>query len=169
MATTNDKKITENPQKEKSTDELDEILESTHIRQIGKFLKENADSMRDEERPFTQYMREMIRGKKLKQQDVFLGADIPEKYGYKLISGEKRTKQRDVILRICYAARFSLAETQRALKMYDMPALYSKSRRDAVLMIAFNERPGKEIFDVDKLLMQYGMEPLRTVGAGSEE
>lgn len=36
-------------------------------------------------------------------------ADIPERYGYKLLSGEKHTRQRDVILRICYAAGLSNA------------------------------------------------------------
>ena len=65
-------------------------------------------------------------------------ADIPERYGYKLISEEKRTKQRDIILRLCYAAHFTLEETQKALKMYDMPMLYSKVKRDALLMIVFN-------------------------------
>ena len=36
-------------------------------------------------------------------------ADIPERYGYKLLSGEKHTRQRDVILRICCAAGLSNA------------------------------------------------------------
>ncbi|MBP8720835.1 MAG: hypothetical protein KBH72_09315, partial [Lachnospiraceae bacterium] len=84
-------------------------------------------------------------------------------YGYKLLSGEKRTRQRDVILRICYAAKFSLAETQRALKKYEMPELYAKVPRDALLMIAFNERPGS-ILDVNDLLNQKGLQPLRTSG-----
>ena len=94
---------------------------------------------------------------------MFLRADIPERYGYKLLSGEKRTRQRDVILRICYAAKFSLAETQRALKIYEMPELYAKVPRDALLMIAFNERPGS-ILDVNDLLNQKGLQPLRTSG-----
>ena len=97
------------------------------------------------------------------QQTVFLKADIPERYGYKLLSGEKHTKQRDVILRICYASEFSLAETQRALKKYKMPELYAKVPRDALLMIIFNERPGS-IIDVNRLLKENGMEPLRTSG-----
>ena len=40
------------------------------------------------------------------QQDVFLAADLPERYGYKLISEQKHTTQRDTILRLCLAARF---------------------------------------------------------------
>ena len=76
-----------------------------------------------------------------------------------MISEEKKTKQRDVILRICYGARFSLEETQRALKMYDMPTLYSKVSRDALLMVLFRERPG-DIRDVDDVLKDHNMEPL---------
>ena len=97
------------------------------------------------------------------QQRVFLMADIPERYGYKLLSGEKRTRQRDVILRICYAGELTLEETQRALRKYEMPELYAKIPRDALLMILFQDRPGS-ILDVNTLLKNKGMEPLRTSG-----
>ena len=112
---------------------------------------------------FSIYIKNKINEKGLTQQAVFLKADIPERYGYKLLSGEKHTRQRDVILRICYAADFSLGETQRALKKYEMPELYAKTSRDALLMIVFNERPGN-IIDVNELLKKNGMEPLRTSG-----
>jgi hypothetical protein len=108
-------------------------------------------------------MKGILARKKLTQQTVFLKADIPERYGYKILSGEKHTRQRDVILRICYAAEMSLEETQRALRKYEMPELYAKNPRDVLLMIAFNERPGS-IIEVNELLNQYGMEPLRTSG-----
>ncbi|MCR5793395.1 MAG: hypothetical protein K6G65_09525, partial [Lachnospiraceae bacterium] len=94
---------------------------------------------------------------------VFIQADIPERYGYKLLSGEKRTKRRDVILRICYAAGLSLEETQRALRKYGMPELYAKVPRDALLMIIFRERPGS-VIDVNEILKLKGMESLRTSG-----
>ena len=58
----------------------------------------------------------MLKEKRITQQMVFLKADIPEKYGYKLLSGEKHTRQRDIILRICYAAELTLEQTQRALR-----------------------------------------------------
>ncbi len=115
------------------------------------------------ERSFSEYMKGILARKKLTQQTVFLKADIPERYGYKILSGEKHTRQRDVILRICYAAEMSLEETQRALRKYEMPELYAKNPRDVLLMIAFNERPGS-IIEVNELLNQYGMEPLRTSG-----
>lgn len=57
----------------------------------------------------------------------------------------------------------TLGETQEALKKYEMPQLYAKMPRDALLMIVFNDRPGS-IIDVNELLKRYGLEPLRTSG-----
>lgn len=149
--------------KEKNTKELNEVLGKTHLSDFEKYCAENKESVSDNSEAFSIYVKNLLQEKKLTQQYVFLQADIPERYGYKLLSVEKRTRQRDVILRICYAAKFSLAETQRALKKYEMPELYAKVPRDALLMIAFNERPGS-ILDVNDLLNQKGLQPLRTSG-----
>lgn len=108
-------------------------------------------------------MKELLARRGLTQQTVFLRADVPERYGYKLLSGEKRTRQRDVILRICYAAEMTLAETQRALKKYGMPELYAKNPRDALLMLLFQEKPGS-LIEANAFLRENGMEPLKTSG-----
>lgn len=145
---------------EKNTDELEKELLDTHARDISGFLKRHETEGQD----FSSYMRQKIREKGLKQQEIFLWADLPERYGYKLISGEKRTRQRDIILRICYAAEFTLPETQKALKLYELPQLYARIPRDAILMIAFNERPGS-VIEVNALLKSHGQEMLRTSGS----
>lgn len=148
---------------EKKTEELVEVLGKTHLSDFEKYCNENKESLNLNNVSFQIYIKDILVEKKITQQTVFLKADIPERYGYKLLSGEKHTKQRDVILRICYAAELSLEETQRALKKYEMPELYAKIPRDALLMIIFNERPGS-IIDVNSLLKRNGMEPLRTSG-----
>ena len=148
---------------EKNTQGLENILKSTHIKNFNDYCEENKESMITGEESFIVYMKSLLQEKKITQQYVFLNADISERYGYKLLNGEKRTKQRDIILRICYAAEFSLEETQRALKKYGMPALYAKIPRDAFMMIIFNERPG-DIIKVNEFLMENGMEPLRPCG-----
>ena len=147
-----------------STDELNTILGSTHMTNVESFFVENEESIISTDRPFCNYMRDQIRKNGLRQQDIFLDADISEKYGYKLLSEEKHTRQRDIILRICYAAGLSLDETQKALKLYRMPELYSKIKRDALLMIAFNERPG-DIISVNTFLKKNGVEILRSCGS----
>ena len=149
---------------EKNTKELAEVLGKTHLSEFDKYCKDNKDSMNIAEDAFAVYIKTLLREKGITQQTVFLKADIPERYGYKLLSGEKHTKQRDIILRICYASELSLDETQRALKKYEMPELYAKIPRDAFMMIMFNERPGS-IIDVNELLKKHGMEPLRTSGS----
>ena len=68
-----------------------------------------------------------------------------------------------MVLRICYAAELTLEETQMALKIYGMPMLYAKIPRDALLIIAFNERPGS-VIEVNSFLKKNGQEPLRSCG-----
>ena len=148
---------------EKETNELERELGSTHLADYTAFMQNNKDSMLSDATSFSTYIKSILRKKGITQQVAFLKADIPERYGYKLLSGEKHTRQRDVILLICYASELTLKETQRALRKYDMPELYAKIPRDTLIMIAFNERPGS-IIDVNALLKEHGMEPLRTSG-----
>ena len=148
---------------QKNTSELENVLKKTHISAINDFYKENSESFLSGDRPFSNYMKSKLKEKGLKQQDIFLFADIPERYGYKILSEEKRTRQRDIILRLCYASEFTLDETQEALRIYQMPELYAKIPRDALLMVCFNERPGS-IIDVNEFLAQNKMDALRTSG-----
>lgn len=147
----------------KNTQELESVLGNTHSKNFELFCKSNKESLMDEKDAFSTYVKDLIKARGLTQQIVFLKADIPERYGYKILSGEKHTKQRDIILRICYAAEFTTAETQNTLKKYKMPQLYAKMPRDAFLMIMFNERPGS-IIEVNGLLKKNGFDPLRTSG-----
>ena len=142
---------------------LEERLKGLRMRDIEQFLEDNKKEMLKEERAFADYMRAKIKEKGLSQQDVFLKADIPERYGYKLISQEKHTKQRDIIIRICYAAGFTLEETQRALHLYQMPELFPEFARDAMIMVAINDRPGS-IIELNMMLKRNGMDPLRSSG-----
>ena len=149
---------------EKDTNELENILGRTHLSGYESYINENKGSLLSDANSFYTYVRELLNSKHISQKDLFIRADISEGYGYKLLSGEKHTKQRDVILRICYGAAFSLRETQIALKKYGMPELYAKDKRDVLLMIAFNERPGN-IIDLNTMLKEHGLEDLRTSGS----
>ena len=149
--------------REKDTNELENTLGKTHLSDYDSYVQDNKESIISESNSFSTYVKELLSEKGLTQQTVFLNADIPERYGYKLLSGEKRTKQRDVILRICYSGEFTLQETQRALRKYGMAVLYAKDERDALIMIAFNERPG-DILKVNALLKNHNFQPLRTSG-----
>ena len=124
--------------------------------ELPQFLHDQAEVLTV--RPFSDYMRMKFREKDIPQQNVFLAADLPERYGYKLISGEKRTKQRDVVLRICLAAEFRLEEVQEALILYGMAPLHARSRRDCAFIVAFSNRI-YDIHDVDALLRKNNLPP----------
>lgn len=108
---------------------------------------------------FSAYMDELLELKGLKRQNVLLKADIPQKYGYKLLSGESHTTDRNKILRICFSMEMSLRETQRALKLYGMNELYPKVKRDALLILAI----GDKIYETDRVnkwLAEHGEAPI---------
>ncbi len=125
------------------------------------FLSQHVDSLIKSDRPFTDYMRVKFREKGITQQNIFLAADLPERYGYKLISGEKRTEQRDVIIRICLAAEFHLDEVQEALCLYGMAPLHYRIPRDMAFIVAFNNRI-YDIHDVDAILRANDLPPFLT-------
>jgi len=144
---------------ETTTDHLDELLESASAESLDRYLKTQVDHMIASDNAFGEYVKKLIREKKMIQKNVFLGAGIDEKTGYKYLSGEKHTSQRDIIIRICLASHMSLKECERALKLYGMSPLYAKVDRDAALIIAFNKRC-YEIGDVNEILNRYHLEPL---------
>ena len=142
---------------------LEEKIAKVHVDTISEFFEENKDEMIKDEYAFANYMRQAFKEKGVSQQEIFLYADIPERYGYKLISQEKHTKQRDIILRICYSAGFTIEETQKALRLYGMPELYVEYPRDALIMVIFKDRPG-DIIKVNAILKNNKMDPLRSSG-----
>ena len=107
----------------KAEEDMHEQIGSIRPEELPLFLREHMADLMTGPRPFAEYMRAKFRDKGVLQQNVFLAADISEYYGYKLIAEEKHTVRRDVILRICLAARFNLEETQQALILYGMAPL----------------------------------------------
>ena len=66
----------------KSTEELENILGNTSPDNIEAFLQEHSGNMIDEEKPFAKYLHQIISRNGLTQQEVFIQADFPERFGY---------------------------------------------------------------------------------------
>lgn len=141
---------------EKSTEDLMNALNSTSPSELKQYFHQQ---FYDGEPTFSRYIDALLLEKGLKRQDVLLKANLPQKYGYKLLSGETHTSNRDKILRICFSMEMTLKETQRTLTLYGMSELYPKAKRDVVLIVALCQK----IFDIDlvnEMLKQEGMAPL---------
>ncbi len=122
-----------------TTERLDHALKSTHPSELGRFFKENKDSMAPEvSRPFYEYFVDRLKEKEITQKKL-LGDLKLTAYGKKIISEEKHTKNRDLILGLCIGAHFSLPEINRALKLYEMPPLYARVKRDAIIISAISD------------------------------
>ena len=142
------------------TNMLDEVLENTSSEQVNDYFDKYEAALASGDHPFAEYFRGLLSEKGLTQQTVLTRAGFSDKYGYRLLAQDKNTKQRDYILRLCFAAGLTLKETQRALKLYGMSELYAKIPRDAVLMIALNQGV-YELEKVNELLVEHGMERLK--------
>ena len=105
-------------------------------------------------------MKDLIKQKGFTQRKVISLAGMSESYGRQVLSRKKGISKRDTIIRICIASNFSVVETNRALKLYNMPVLYVKNKRDALIMIAINEGD-KLVESVNKLLVDNDLEPLK--------
>ncbi len=126
---------------------------------LAGYLEETREALLPEGREFAAYMRGKLREKGLLQQEVFLAADVSENYGYKLIAQEKHTRNRNVILRLCIAARFTPEETREALTLYGMAPLHGRIARDVALLSALAGGL-RGVHEVDAMLRRLGMAPL---------
>lgn len=143
----------------KPTNELDQILKETGPEAIGDYLRENRPYMADAKKAFSYYMKDVYEEKGIRLKEVYVYAGVSESYGSKILSMEKHTTNRDLILRFCLAGHMSLGEMNRALKLYGMNELYARDPRDACIIVAVNHR----IFDllsINDLLKKEGLAPV---------
>ncbi len=143
--------------REESTSKLMDLLKQVDVTEVENFRKKHA--LRESE-GFCSFIEERIREQKILKKELIRQADFPEKYGYKLLSGESHTSERDYILRFLFALGLNLKDTQRALKLYGMRELYAKDARDIVLIVAVNKKI-HSVDQVNELLLENGQEPLR--------
>ena len=143
----------------KPTTELNDILKNMRPNQMDTYFSENEKYMTDEKKAFYYYMKDVLDEKGIKLKDVYSFAGVTESYGSKIITMEKHTKDRNLIILFCIAGHFNWDETNRALKLYGMNELYAKDPRDAVLIVAINDRI-YNLCDIDEMLLEHGLSKL---------
>jgi len=95
----------------------------------------------------------------LKRSFVIKEAILTPSYGYKILNGQKKTKDRDVILRLLIAMKMPIDEVQRALQSYGLPILDSNSLRDDIIISGIEHQ--EPLDKIERFLSQTGMtEPL---------
>lgn len=140
---------------EKSTDELDEILKRSRPDQLDSYYDDNKEYLAEGKKAFYYYMKDVIEAKNIMLKDIYSFAGVTESWGGKIITMERHTKNRDLIIRFCVAGHFTLEEINRALKLYGMNPLYSKDKRDACIIVAVNNRK-YNLAEIDEILEKQG-------------
>ena len=143
----------------KPTDELNNLLENMKPDDLDSYLLDNSKYLAEGPKAFYYYMKDVLDSKNIKLKDVYSFAGVSESYGSKILSQEKHTTDRDLIIRFCIAGHFTWDETSRALKLYGMNELYAKDPRDACIIVAIKNRI-YSFSDIDELLLDKGFSKL---------
>lgn len=131
--------------KPKTTDELLKQLNSCN--NIDDYFKENGDSLIDTR--ISDYLYNVFKEKCLTKSQVFKKAEVDEIYGYQIFSGRKNPS-RNTLLAICIGAKFTLNEIQAALKIAGYATLYSKNKRDSLIIYGITH--AKSVLEINEML-----------------
>ena len=146
----------------KTTENLENVLLHARLDEMDGFLSENESRMLKHGRNFTEFMRAKVKEKGLLFTDIYRNANISERYGAKIISMEKHTKDRGLIIRLCIASKLTFDETQHALTLYGFAPLYAKNPQDAVVINAIANGISN-VYDVEELLIAHSLDTLENV------
>ena len=109
---------------------------------------------------FQSYYNSLPQVKEAEKAALIKRAGIERSYGYQLLKGT-RSPGRDKVILFCLAAGLGLHETQRALRAAGEAVLYSRKRRDAILIFAVKEYLA--VADTQELLVQFDEELLENM------
>jgi hypothetical protein len=112
---------------------LHQKLKSGNIKEVNSFIRKNTEG--DNTYKFQSCISNRLLHVRIKRKELLLWADIPQSFGYKLLTKEKNTNKRDYILRICIVLRMTLDEIQEALDAYPMPRLNHLIDRDTIIIV----------------------------------
>lgn len=141
---------------QKTTQELLEVLNRVDSDpQLETYL----DTLSEERyvRPFNEYFTSLPEVQALKRTELLQRSGIERTYFYQLMRGERRPGRNKAIA-LCLAAELSLPAVQRVLEICEHGILYSKNRRDAILIFCVNRT--LPVTDADELLDRFGEKTL---------
>ena len=132
---------------QKTTDELMKILSGiTNKTDLGNYT----DTLSKDD---AGYINDIINDNNLQTADVIRESLIQRNYGYQILNGTRKPS-RDKVIAICTAIKLDFARTDRALAAAGYGRLYSKSRRDSIIIFALNKQ--LTVMELNELLCDMG-------------
>ena len=113
----------------KNTDDLrQELMQSPNL---DEFLSDNEENFSNES--ISDILNRLLIKKNISKASLAKQSGISEVYLHQIFAG-RRNPSRNRLLCLCYGLGASLDETQELLKLCGAAQLYSKNRRDAIII-----------------------------------
>lgn len=138
---------------EKNTDTLQQELMSTN--NLDRFLTENDASFRDV--PLQEAIQRIFDEKGMSKAQLAKQSGISEVYLHQLFSG-RRFPSRSRLLCLCFGLDATVDEAQSLLQQARHAPLYSRDRRDAIIIFALSHH--MTLFDVNDKLFTENLDTL---------
>ncbi len=129
---------------------LDEIKQSTEIKS---FLDENDEYIKS--LSLTDYLNILIKEKNLTKKDIINKAQLNYTYGYQIFNGTRKPTK-DKLIQLCFGIGTTAEEANRILVLANAGGLYSKNRRDCIIIFALDK--GLGIVEANELLYELNEE-----------
>ena len=138
----------------------EDLLEQLKLKNINydEFLENNKDSF--VEKDLSSFWAQALSMCNMKNVDIINKADMGYTFFYDIISGRK-IPSRDTIARMFIAMKLDLDSCQAALKLYNWAGLYSKDKRDSIIIYALTH--GLTLSQTEALLSQHTEKGLKSV------
>lgn len=133
---------------QKNTDDLRiELMQSPNL---DEFLLDNKENFISEDVP--EILNRILLEKNMSKAALAKQSGISEVYLHQIFAG-RRNPSRNRLLCLCYGLEASVDETQELLKLCGAAQLYSKNRRDAIIIYGLAH--GITLFEInDKLFAE---------------
>ena len=138
---------------EKNTDTLQQELMSTN--NLDRFLTENDASFRDV--PLQEAIQRIFDEKGMSKAQLAKQSGISEVYLHQLFSG-RRFPSRSRLLCLCFGLGATVDEAQSLLQQARDAPLYSRDRRDAIIIFALSHH--MTLFEVNDKLFTENLDTL---------
>ena len=138
---------------EKNTDTLQQELMSTN--NLDRFLTENDASFRDV--PLQEAIPRIFDEKGMSKAQLAKQSGISEVYLHQLFSG-RRFPSRSRLLCLCFGLGATVDEAQSLLQQARHAPLYSRDRRDAIIIVALSHH--MTLFEVNDKLFTENLDTL---------
>ena len=135
-----------------STEELMKLLRSA---KNTKDLKDFTSMLSDASFPatFPDYLMAKMQCADMSAAELISRAQIQRNYGYQILDG-RRNPSRDKVIALSLALHLDVNETQRALMIAKNGQLYSKNKRDSILIFALEKK--LSVIQTNELLYEMG-------------